>query len=354
MADYEILTISDIEKWNQYLSMLPVEQQDVYFTPEYYKLYENNGDGIAYCFVFKDHNNLALYPFLMNRINDLGYDLDDEYYDIQGAYGYNGVAYSSNNKEFVKDFYENYYEFIKTNKVVCEFIRFHPLLKNEEFSLAYYNIIFDRKTVFLALDSNDVYNGYNKQTKKKIRRSEREGIKIRIGDTQQDIIDFMHIYYHTMNYLQAKDYYYFPESYFFNFHNYMDNMSKLIVAELNGKVIGGMMYMIKGLYAHNHLSAADVSLRNMGVNIKIQHFVILDAIKEKCRFIHLGGGRTNNPDDSLLRFKENFSSYKADFKIAKKIYIQNIYEKILVQWKEKYPLAASNYPYKLQGYRHQF
>jgi len=225
---------------------------------------------------------------------------------------------------------------------------------NEIFSFINYNIIFDRKTVYLALNDNDVFNVYDKQIKKKLRRSEREGIKIRIGNTKHDIYDFMNIYYNTMDYLKANDYYYFSESYFLNFNNYMDDMSRLMVAEIDGKIIGGMLYMLKGIYASNHLSAADVSLRNTGVNVIIQHFVILDSIKENCKFIHLGGGRTSNPDDSLLRFKANFSNYMVDFKIGKKIYLPNIYENIIVQSKRKYPLAAAKYSNQLQGYRHQF
>lgn len=57
------------------MSRLPMGQQDVYFTPEYYALYEQNGDGRTCCFVFEKDGEVVLYPFLMNSVNALGYNL---------------------------------------------------------------------------------------------------------------------------------------------------------------------------------------------------------------------------------------------------------------------------------------
>ena len=68
------------------------------------ELYENNGDGKAQCFVFEENDEIALYPFLINSVNELGYDLDNEYFDIQGAYGYNGAVSSSYDEDIIKKF----------------------------------------------------------------------------------------------------------------------------------------------------------------------------------------------------------------------------------------------------------
>ena len=100
----KILTGKDVQEWNGFLSQLPKERRDVYFTPEYYSLYEAYGDGEAQCFVFEKDGELALYPFLKNPITTLGYDLDKEYYDIQGAYGYNGVIASTSDSCFMAAF----------------------------------------------------------------------------------------------------------------------------------------------------------------------------------------------------------------------------------------------------------
>ena len=96
-----LLTLDNIEEWNLYFQRIPAEKRDIYFTPEYYSLYQNYGDGEACCFVFEKDGDVVLYPFLRNAITHLGYSLDKEYYDIQGAYGYNGIIASNHSSAFI-------------------------------------------------------------------------------------------------------------------------------------------------------------------------------------------------------------------------------------------------------------
>ena len=65
----ELLSSFDSDKWKEFIKKLNVDQLDIYFTPEYYKLYEDYGDGQAQCFVFQDGTSIALYPFLLNSVN---------------------------------------------------------------------------------------------------------------------------------------------------------------------------------------------------------------------------------------------------------------------------------------------
>ena len=120
-----LLTVGEKEDWNRFLSKLPNEQQDIYFRPEYYELYENNGEGKAMCFVFVCEDEIALYPFLINSVNNLGYDLTDEYFDIQGAYGYNGVATSNNTISFKKKFQKTFCNYSNDSNIIAEFTTAH-------------------------------------------------------------------------------------------------------------------------------------------------------------------------------------------------------------------------------------
>ena len=177
--NYKILNLKNRQKWKILLNVLPINQQDVYFTPEYYDLYERNGDGKAQCFVFKDNGEVALYPFLINSVNELGYNLNDEYYDIQGAYGYNGVISSSYNIEFRRKFFDAFNEYCKGNNIIAEFMRFHPLLNNYKFSNFFMKIIKDRYTVFLNLKKGydliwkDDYSSKNRNMIRKAHKSDK-------------------------------------------------------------------------------------------------------------------------------------------------------------------------------------
>ena len=63
--NFKILDLTNRKEWKKYFSRLPLSQQDVYFTPEYYELFENNKDGKAQCFIYEKDDNIILYPFLM-------------------------------------------------------------------------------------------------------------------------------------------------------------------------------------------------------------------------------------------------------------------------------------------------
>lgn len=351
MSNYRILSLADSAEWSGYLKQLPIEQQDVYFTPEYYSLYEANGDGEARCFVFERGGDLALFPFLINRISALGYDLEGEYYDIQGAYGYNGVVSSSYGKEFKKLFHESFSNYASENNIVCQFLRFHPLLKNEEFHRGFGEVLFDRRTVAIRTDDPDLEQDFDRQVMKKMRRSVREGVNIRNAESEDDFNSFNRIYSETMDFLDADDFYYFSDEYFSKMKELSGDIFRLIVAEQAGVVIGGMWMMNWGIYAHNHLSAADIASRNTGVNVAVQYGVIMDAVEHGRKFLHLGGGRAQEEDDSLLRFKQNFSKSTHEFYIGKVVNNPYVYASIVKQWKEKHPDSFAKYSGRVQGYR---
>ena len=114
-----ILTLENAAKWRSILDSFDDNIRDIYYSPEYYELYEQMGDGKAHCFVFKNSQGLAMYPFLMNSVNDLGYHLDGSYFDIQGAYGYNGVLSSSNEKPFLDAFYDEFTCWCQENGIIA-------------------------------------------------------------------------------------------------------------------------------------------------------------------------------------------------------------------------------------------
>ena len=70
--NYRILTVKDEVDWDLALKRLPIDQQDIYFTSQYYKLYQQNGDGEARCFIYENDGKILLYPFLINSVNSLG------------------------------------------------------------------------------------------------------------------------------------------------------------------------------------------------------------------------------------------------------------------------------------------
>ena len=169
---FKILTLNEKKEWSTYLEKLPLDHQDIYYSPEYYKLFENNGEGKALCLVFEKKNKIALYPFLLNSINKLGYELDDEYFDIQGAYGYNGMLYSNRSADLKSTVLKHLSEFCYEKKIVAEFTRFNPILGNHNFS-NHISIIKKNKNIIIDLQKTEEYiwtTSYDHSVRKNVKK----------------------------------------------------------------------------------------------------------------------------------------------------------------------------------------
>ncbi len=346
-----ILSLNQASEWNQLLLQLPEKCRDVYFAPEYYTLYQNYGDGEAQCFAFEKDGNIALYPFLKNAITPLGYELDKEYYDIQGAYGYNGLISSTEDSDFIADFWKEFDAYCQENDIVAEFMRFHPLLNNQKLASPQMKTFYSRHTVALdlSLSLDEIWTQqFSSKNRNMIRKAEKEGVTI---VESKDYETFRKLYDGTMTNLNAENYYFFPQSYYDEYKESFKNNSVLYFALFEGQVIAGSMFMFSDDYAHYHLSARDRAFSKYAANNLILWHGIQKAKERGCQWFHFGGGTTGDDNDSLLLFKQNFSKIKTEFWIGKRVHNQVVYDAIVAQWKEKYPENYEHNKVKLLGYR---
>ena len=344
-----LLGLSEQSEWRRYVELLPSSKRDIYFTPEYYSLYQNYGDGDARCFVFEKDGEVVLYPFLINPITPLGYKLDKEHYDIQGAYGYNGIITSSEDEDLIAAFWEVFNAYCHENDIVAEFTRFHPLLNNQRLASPKMKTFFSRHTVALDLTDGDIWmHQISSKNRNMIRKAEKEGVNIVESDDYETV---RCLYDGTMTDLHAEDFYFFPKSYYEEYKQTFKGESMLCLAMLDGKAIAGSMFMFSDDYAHYHLSARDREYSRYAANNLILWYAIQKAKERGCKWFHFGGGTTGNDDDSLLKFKKEFSKTLCEFWIGKRVYNQAVYDQIVEQWKTDYPESYEQNKVKLLGYR---
>ena len=348
---YKFLCLDNSSEWNSLLSQLPSDQHDVYFTPEYYALYEQNGDGKSCCFVYEEDGDIVLYPFLLNSINQLGYELDGEYYDIQGAYGYNGIVTSSKNAGFITHFHECFDQFCQEHHIAAEFSRFHPLLNNQELASPKMQTFYSRKTVKLDLTMSldDIWKSqFSSKNRNVIRKAEKDGVTI---VESQDYEFFRQMYDQTMRNVNAEEFYFFPAAYYERFKETFGDNLILCFAMFEGKPISGSMFMFSKDYTHYHLSGRDKNYYKIAANNAVLWYGIQKAKERGCKWFHFGGGTTGADDDMLLHFKQNFSKENGEFWIGKRVHNQEVYDSIVGQWKERYPESYQANKVKLLGYR---
>lgn len=79
--------------------------------------------------------------------------------------------------------------------------------------------------------------------------------------------------------------------------------------------------------------------------------MIKSAKAHGCHYVHFGGGTSGDPENSLLKYKMNFSQTLSEFWIGKKVHNQAVYDQIVEQWKQKYPVSYEAHKVMLLGYR---
>lgn len=351
---YKLLDIKNKLEWNMLLNKFNKNFLDIYFRPEYYEIYQNNGDGKALCFYLNSKYGKVLYPFLKNSINDIGYNLDKKYYDIQSVYGYGGCIYSNNSNYLKKYFHKIFSSYCHNSNIVSEFVRFHPILKNHEFSFPYLKISNNRQTILLDLDQGyeKIFNYTFSSNNRNMLRKANKILNARISKDENELRIFIKNYIYTMKKINSKKYYHFSKNYFFEFINNLKKQTYIINVYDEKKTIqNSMILLIDNYYASYHLSGRSKSCTsNYSNNFMISEAIKL-AIKKKCKFFHLGGGRTQFQDDSLLRFKLNFSKKKINFYIGTRIHNKKIYHKICNLWEEKYDKLKEDYKNYFLKYR---
>lgn len=353
---YKILNLVQKDKWNGYLSKLPIDQQDIYFTPEYYELYEKNGDGKAQCFVFENNGKIALYPFLINSVNQLGYKLDKEYFDIQGVYGYNGVATSSSDNAFVKNFFDVFNEYCNENNIVAEFTRFNPILKNHKF-FTNENIFKVNQNIILDLTINDIWmNAYERSARKNINKAIRNELEVKFftgSEITSDYIQkFVCIYKNTMVRNSADDFYYFKDEYFEKFAKKLGKNTLFFFTSKNEKIISCELVLLSKKTGYSFLGGTDPKSFEFRPNDILKHKIINILKQNKYDYFCFGGGIKLN--DGVFNYKKKFAKNGSfDFYIGKKIHNKEIYDDVIKQWEKRTPEKISEYKNFLLKYRYE-
>ncbi len=348
----KLLTTKDKDEWWRYLNRLPASMQDVYYSPEYYDLYEKNGDGKGVCFIYENGDGLAVYPFLLSSINRLGYKLNKDYFDICGAYGYNGVLYTSLDPVFLKSFYNEFEHCCKANNIVAEFTRFNPLIDNHKFSKNYLHVSFNRNTVDVDLTQGyeNIYKNYSHSGKGNINQASKNNLTIANFKNEFPYKkEFIQMYKETMDRVNAQSYVYFDDNYFENSFSLLPIVHFVVFKDSNP--IASAICLLSKKVFHLHFVVSKTEYRVYRPNNFLFDEIIKYSINEGLQILHLGGGRSSRQDDSLLRFKKNFSKSTSEFYTGNKIYNQEIYDVVCEQWKTKFPALVHKFDDKLLKYK---
>jgi len=354
-VEYRVLYLSERKAWNEVLDRLDQAQRDVYFRPEYYALYDDGPDRQALCFVFEDREEIALYPFLKGRINALAYvGLDDDYYDLEGAYGYNGVASSSHSADFAARFYGAFGEFCRREKIVAEFTRFNPVLENQAFSAGH--LIVERVkgnvVVDLSRSEEEIWSqGYEHSVRKNVNKALRHDLKVTTDEDASRLDEFLAIYHQTMERNKADDFYFFGPDYFAALARELSGRMAFFFAEQDGQALSAELVLYSEKAAYSFLGGTFEQGLPLRANDFLKHHIILAMKRRGKDYFCLGGGRS--AEDGVFRYKKKFAKEgERDFYIGRKIHHPDVYQTVVSQWRRRFPRLAERCGQRLLCYRY--
>lgn len=311
---------------------------DIYFTPQYCKIYENNGEGILKNFSMDSKYGKVYYNFLLREIE---YSIDNKkYYDIITPYGYGGPLFlnygtKENLKQLVLEFKEEFEKYCCESNIVSEFIRFHPIIKNHLFMDNYMEISHIRDTVYMSLDSKEqIWQDITSKCRNMIRKAEKNNVKIELNNSKEALQSFIELYNKTMVRNNAVPYYFFKDDFFYDTFNLLKGNIYIFNALYEDKIISSALIMKYNQFAHYHFSGSDTEYLKLAANNLLLYKVALWAYENGCKYFHLGGGYLGN-NDNLFKFKESFSKNNVtNFYIGKKIHNKFVYKKLAEEWKK--------------------
>lgn len=326
----EYLTLEDSDRWEKIIKTF--SNYDVYYLPQYVKAFKIHGDGEP-ILIYYHTNELRGMNVLMKRdiseVTKFQTILDkNQYYDFATPYGYGGFTFEGNlDEENINTCIETYKKFCTENNIICEFVRFHPLLKNEKLLVNNYEVKYLGKTVSIDLKSEDyIWENITSKNRNVIRKAIKNGVEIYSGKSDKLMEKFVDMYNATMDKYENNDYYYFKNSFYESMKNDLGPRWTFFYAMFEGEIIAMSMILLGQDYIHYHLSSTDDNYKKLSPTNLLLYEVAKWGANEGYKVLHLGGG-LGSKQDSLYKFKKSFNkNYDLDYAIGSLIFDNDNYE----------------------------
>lgn len=308
-----------------------MDLKDLYLEEKYGKLYESIEKGKCEVYEFQSSKGKIRHLFIKRSIP---IEIPGgPFYDLVTPYGYGGPVImegaAEDKAELVDEFKEAFEKYCEEQKIVCESVRFHPLLRNAQEFEGCYEVKYKRNTIItnLADHKDPILSEYSASCRKSIRKALDAGVEYKILTDPTDLHEFKNLYYSTMRRNNADSVYYFNDEYFSKCLELLKE--NLIVAEVwsQNQIIGMSLSFVYEKTIHVHLTGTLEEFHHLSPAYVLQYALAVWGKENGMSLIHHGGGRTGEPDDKLYLFKKKFGrNQEAKYYIGQKIWDETLYE----------------------------
>ena len=309
-------------------------RHDVYYLPEYTKAFRLHGDGSRGFIYYESGDTHAINVVMKRDIAEAapfaGRLSQATCYDFATPYGYGGFLVEGDCSKAAMDrLNAAYTEYCLDNSVVSEFVRFHPLLNNQDGLDPLYRIIPMGRTVTMDLSSPGHPSPNMRKSCATACKALRNNISVETGWSPELFVHFYNLYTETMQRTNAQPYYYFSQAFFECVHDTLADSAIVFYAVLEGQIIAMELLLYCNGKMHGHLQGSKDEYLYLGPIPLIVYSQALWGCENGYKELHLGGGVGSSEDgvfESKLKFNENTT---IRFFIGHRIFDQEKYDKLL-------------------------
>ena len=321
----QIFNMSQAKEWDELVRSFA--NYDVYYLSGYVKAFQIHGDGEPQLFYYNENGLRGIYVYMKRNTAIEGV------YDSITPYGYGGFLLEGNDSsENMNALWNAYVDKMKSENIVDNFVRYHPVLANAVPMKTCSDVIDLGKTVSMDLTSEEViWKNIHSKNRNMIRKAEKNGIVIKHGQGLELFDDFIKIYNATMDKDNAEPYYYFKPEFYKSIHEDLKDNYEMFWAEYDGKIIAMSIMIYANGRLNYHLSGSDLQYRNLAPSNLLLYKAAMWGMDKGMKTFHLGGG-VGSGEDNLYKFKIAFNRFSdCQFSIAKHVFDNEKYDELVAE-----------------------
>jgi hypothetical protein len=332
----------DAGEWQHAWASLPPACREVYFHPQYVRACARWEGGRPQCVVVRaSADKWLLYAYVSHPIPGT------QRHDVQTAYGYGGPLFVG---EWLPEertaALNRLAAHLRETGAVAEFVRCHTEWTDlESMGAAGYSVFQVRTNVECDLAGEDVTSLWAGGARRNLRRARSAGLTWRPGESARDWDAFRALYGLTAQRLEMSPGYRFDEAYFSDLARVAG--VRLVIVE----AVAGAMVFVGGRLAHYHLGASDFARQQDRPN-ELLYFAMASMARDAgCERVVWGGGLSNDPEDTLFRFKTRFGNVRRPAFCAGRVIDPAAYQELCREWGRRHPDVSSKLFLRYRAYQ---
>jgi hypothetical protein len=324
------LTELDFDAWAAARATLPDDRREVYWHPAYAATGAAWEGARPACLAVRSAGGTLLYPYLVHPVAE-------NTCDVQTAYGYGGPMFTGEwSAGERRAALGKVGEHFRSHGAVAEFVRCHTeWVDHGDLGDAGYRAFQVRTNVECELSGDDVTATWTAGARRNLRKAAAAGLTHRPGEGPADWATFGQLYAATAARLDMAASYRFDAAYFRALAAVPG--VRLILVECDRVPVAGAVLFVGGALAHYHLGASDFAFADRRPNDFLYIAMARTARAAGCARAVWGGGMSNDPADSLMRFKTHFGEIRRPVYCAGRVIDPDGYARLCDAWARRNP-----------------